>query len=420
MKTHPCKTIIALAATAALGFSALVLPVSALAATPPPPPTVSKAASKPLQAMQAASQAKNWAEVIAKGKDVEALPNKTPYDTYVMHQFLGIAYVQMQRYDEAIPSFQVQLDSGFLSPEDTSRVQRAMVSLNYQAKKWPEAVTAGRVVIGSGKANAETYFMIAHSQYFQNLHKDVVGTVRQYLDEAASRNEKPEENCLIINSQSAIQIGDTKVIVAAYELLVQYYPKPGYWRDLMIMERDALSRGTTSDVVTLNLYRLMREVDALKDGNDFLEMAQLAVQLGSPGEAVDAINRGNAANVFQSDNEKSAAKTQMQTAQKLAETDRAGLAKFDNEAKAAKAGEADVRLGQAYLSYDDAEQAVAAIQRGIAKGSLRNADEAQILLGISLLRLGRKDDAVAAFKATKGTDARLGELARLWSLRARA
>jgi tetratricopeptide (TPR) repeat protein len=188
----------------------------------------------------------------------------------------------------------------------------------------------------------------------------------------------------------------------------------------MIMERDALSRGTTSDGVTLNLYRLMREVDALKDGNDFLEMAQLAVQLGSPGEAVDAINRGNAANVFQSDNEKSAAKTQMQTAQKLAETDRAGLAKFDTEAKAAKAGEADVRLGQAYLSYDDPEQAVAAIQRGIAKGSLRNADEAQILLGISLLRLGRKDDAVAAFKATKGTDARLGELARLWSLRARA
>jgi tetratricopeptide (TPR) repeat protein len=420
MKTYSCKTIIALAATAALGFSGLVLPLSALAAAPPPPPSVSKAATKPLQAMQAASQAKNWAEVIAKSKDVEALPNKTPYDVYVMHQFLGIAYVQMQRYEEAIPSFQLQLDSGFLSPEDTSRIQRALVSLNYQAKKWPEAVTAGRVVIASGKANAETYFMIAHSQYFQNLHKDVVGTVKQYLDEAATRNEKPEENCLIINSQSQIQLGESKGIVSAYELLVQYYPKPGYWRDLMVMERDVLSRGTSSDVVTLNLYRLMREVDALKDGNDYLEMAQLAVQLGSPGEAVDAINRGTAANIFSSDNEKSAAKTQLQTAQRLSDTDRAGLAKFETEAKAAKAGEADVRLGQAYLSYNDAEQAVTAIQRGIAKGSLRNADEAQILLGISLLRLGRKDEAVAAFKATKGTDARLGELARLWSLRARA
>jgi hypothetical protein len=110
----------------------------------------------------------------------------------------------------------------------------------------------------------------------------------------------------------------------------------------------------------------------------------------------------------------------MQTSQKLADTDRAGLSKFEAEAKAAKAGEADVRLGQAYLSYDEAEQAVTAIQRGIAKGGLRNADEAQILLGIGLLRLGRKDDAVAAFKATKGTDARLGDLARLWSLRARA
>jgi tetratricopeptide (TPR) repeat protein len=420
MKTYPSKTIIALAATAALGLSGVVLPVSAFAAAPPPPPTVSRAASKPLQAMQAASQAKNWAEVIAKGKEVDALANKTPYDVYVMHQFLGIAYVQTQRYEEAIPSFQGQLDSGFLPPEDVSRIQRALVSLNYQSKKWPAAVTAGRAVIASGKANAETYFMVAHSQYFQDLHQDVVGTVKQYLDEAASRNEKPEENCLIINSQSQIQLGESKGIIAAYELLVQHYPKPGYWRDLMIMERDALSRGTTSDVVTLNLYRLMREVDALKDGNDYLEMAQLAVQQGSPGEAVDAINRGSAANVFVSENEKSAAKTQLQTAQKLAETDRAGLAKFETEAKAAKAGEADVRLGQAYLSYDDAEQAVTAIQRGIAKGSLRNADEAQILLGISLLRLGRKDDAATAFKATKGTDARLGELARLWALRARA
>ena len=420
MKTPTRKSLVALAATATLGLSCVLLAPVASAASAPPAPTVSKSASKPLQAMQAASQAKNWAEVIAKSKDVEALPNKTPYDVFVMHQFLGIAQVQMGHYEEAIPSFKVQLDSGFMSPDDTSRVQRAMVSLNYQAKKWPEAVAAGQVVIDSGKANAETYFMIAHSLYFQERHKDVLAIVKQYLGEAAARGEKPEENCLIINSQSAIQIGDTKGIVTAYELLVQYYAKPGYWRDLMVMERDLLSRGTTSDVVTLNLYRLMREVDALKDGNDFLEMAQLAVQQGSPGEAIDAINRGMAANAFGSENEKSAAKTQLQTAQKLADTDRAGLGKFEAEAKAAKAGEAEVRLGQAYLSYDQPEQAAAAIQSGIAKGGLRNADEAQILLGISLLRLGRKDDAAAAFKATKGTDARLGDLARLWSLRARA
>jgi tetratricopeptide (TPR) repeat protein len=137
-----------------------------------------------------------------------------------------------------------------------------------------------------------------------------------------------------------------------------------------------------------------------------------------PGEALSVIQRGMAANAFSSTSEKAAAERQMQTAKTLADADRAGLAKFEVEAKAAKAGEGDVRLGQALLSYDQYDKALEAIQRGIAKGSLRNADEAQILLGITLLRLGRKADAVAAFNATKGTDPKLSGLARLWALHA--
>jgi len=419
MKAPVRNTLHAIAAAVALTLGTAAVSPPAQAASAPAAPTVSKAAVKPLQAVQAAVQAKNWADALTKAKDVEALPNKTPYDVFVLNQFVGMAQVNTGHIAEAIPAYEAQLASGFLPADDAERISRAMVSLYYQVKKFPEAIDAGQKLVAVGKGNGEIWFMIGHSQYFLNKHADVVTTIKAYLAETLQKGQKPDENPLLLLTQSQSQLGSNAGLIEAFKLLVQYYPKQSYWRDMLVIMRDGGNRATTSDLVTLNLYRLMRGTDTLRESNDFLEMAQLAVQLGSPGEAVDAINRGEASGAFKTETEKSGAKTQMATAQKLAETDRAGLTKFETEAKAAKSGEADVRLGQAFLSYDQADKAVEAIQRGIAKGGLRNADEAQILLGIALLQVGRKPDAATAFKAVKAADSRLGEIAGLWALQAR-
>ena len=412
------NTLHALAAAVALTVGVVAVTPQAQAASAPPGPTVSKPAVKPLQAVQTAIQAKNWAEALVKAKDVEALPNKTPYDVFVLSQFVGMAQVNLGKIAEAIPAYEAQLTSGFLPAEDADRISRAMVSLYYQVKKFPEAIDAGQKVIAAGKGNGEIWFMVGHSQYFLSKHAEVVTTIKAYVADATQKGQKPDENPLLLLTQSQSQLGSNAGLSEAFKLLVQYYPKQSYWRDMLVIMRDGGNRGATSDLVTLNLYRLMRGTDTLRESNDFLEMAQLAVQLGSPGEAVDAINRGESASAFKTETEKAAAKTQMGAAQKLADADRAGLAKFETEAKAAKGGEADVRLGQAFLSYDQSDKAVEAIQRGVGKGSLRNADEAQILLGIGLVQLGRKAEAVTAFQAVK-PDSRLGEIAGLWALQAR-
>ena len=88
-----------------------------------------------------------------------------------------------------------------------------------------------------------------------------------------------------------------------------------------------------------------------------------------------------------------------------------------NNVAAMKTGEADVRIGLAYLSYGQLPQALAAIQRGIGKGGLKNPAEAQLLLGIAQLRSGNKAEAVKAFKAVSG-DPTLTRLGNLWALRA--
>ena len=78
-------------------------------------------------------------------------------------------------------------------------------------------------------------------------------------------------------------------------------------------------------------------------------------------------------------------------------------------------GDNDVKLGAAYLSYGDPAKAIEAIQRGIAKGGVKNPDDAALLLGIAQLRAGNKPEAAKAFQ-TVSKDPTMTRIAKLWLL----
>ena len=103
-------------------------------------------------------------------------------------------------------------------------------------------------------------------------------------------------------------------------------------------------------------------------------------------------------------------------AKKQSDRDQASLPQLAKEAEKATQGQADVALGQAYLSYGMLDEAIAALQRGIKKGGVTDIDEAQISLGIAYLKKGQKDQARQAFKAVKA-ESKWSDLADLWSIR---
>jgi tetratricopeptide (TPR) repeat protein len=379
-------------------------------------PSVSKAVVKPLSDAQKAIQEKKFDEALATLNEVEANTKKTPYDTFVMHQLRAYALSQLGRQDDAIPSYVAQVESGFLAPEDADRISRALVAVNFQKKDYPKTIELGQKVIASGKAVDDIWYMVAASDYFLDKPADATRVLNDYYADVAKRGAKPTDAMVTLQLQIAAKSKDTRGMAAALEKMVEFYPKPERWHDLLVTLRDTNGRGADSEEYALNIYRLMRETSSLKDGQEIVEMASLAIKRGSPGEATDALKRGTEAGLLNGDGNKSAAKELQQSAAVAEKADRASLGKFETEAKAAKTGESDVRLGQAFLSYDQADKAVEALQRGIAKGSLRNADEAQILLGIAYLKLGRKPDAATAFAAAKSSDAKFGELARLWGI----
>jgi len=196
---------------------------------------------------------------------------------------------------------------------------------------------------------------------------------------------------------------------------VAYYPKTEYWQQLLYSMYAAPNRSEKS---TLQLYRLMSEVDILKRPEDYNEMAQLAIEQGSPGEAQHILEKAFQRNVFTDARIKDKNTRLLESAKKAAAADLAALPKIEKDADAASTGDKNVGVGLAYLGYQQYDKATDHLSKGLSKGGVRSEPEARLLLGIAQLKAGHKEDAVKSFKAVKG-DPDLERIADLWSLHAK-
>ena len=162
----------------------------------------------------------------------------------------------------------------------------------------------------------------------------------------------------------------------------------------------------------------MNDVGVLKDPGDYVEMSQLAIDAGVPGEAQEIMQKGTQSGVLKSDDKTVQGRYDrlLAGAKKQSDVDKASLNQLQAEADKAGSGQASVGLGQAYLSYGEVDKAIAAMEKGIAKGGVTDLDEAQISLGIAYLKKGQKDKAREAFKTVKD-GSKWSDLAELWSIR---
>lgn len=407
----------AIAAAFALAVGGVAVTTSVVAQEKQEKEGVSKGAAKALKAVQDAANAKKWDEALSKAQEAKALPNLTAFDKYVIAQFETQAYAAKQNYAKAAEAIEAQLDTGKGSAAEQGRNMKILTTVYYQVKNYPKAAETGLKTIKTGAADAETYTLVAQSYYLQGKYQDTVKFLNEYVSEQEKRGQSPKEQTLQLISDSYTKLNNSDGATSTLEKLVSYYPKPNYWNNLLytLMRSEG-----NNDRITLNIYRLMLDTNTLKQGSDFTEMAQLAVESGTPCEAQRVLEKGVAENAFSEQREKERNARLLDTSKKACANDQAGIAKFETEAKSAAGGEADVRLGQAYLSFDQYDKAAEAIQRGISKGQLKSPEEAQILLGIAQLKQKKADDAAKAFKSVKGGDAKLTRLANLWALHARA
>ena len=67
---------------------------------------VSKELAPTLKAAQEALQAKKFPDAIAKLKDAEGNPKKSPYDQHIINELAGVAYAKQNNFAEASKYFE--------------------------------------------------------------------------------------------------------------------------------------------------------------------------------------------------------------------------------------------------------------------------------------------------------------------------
>lgn len=399
--------------------SALALPVGAWAqqaknqknAPTAKGPTVSKPLLKPLASAQDAAKKEQWTECISQLKALDGQPSNVPYDDYVINDILGFCALRAGDNALAIASWAKVVDSEFAEATRSATLRKGLLQLSYQAKVYPDAVTYGRRLIELGKADEGVHLLTIQSLYLQNDFKGAETMSASYVASIESAGQTPPDMALQLYSSSCIKQEDDACTLRALEKQAQYFPKKETWPNLTL-----LMLRLDGDANTLNVFRLSREMGGLLRGEEYTEMAQLAIEKGLPGEAQSVIEEGKEKGIFTNKSNLELATRLLGTAKTQAVADKPTLLAQDKEAAGRKSGEVDARIALAFLSYGEFERSVAAYERALAKGNVRNVEEARLNLGIAQLKAGNKEAAAATFAVVKG-DETLQRVARLWTLK---
>jgi outer membrane protein assembly factor BamD (BamD/ComL family) len=367
---------------------------------------LSPAVQKPLVATQNAMNAKNWDEALVQLQAAQAVEPKTPYDAFMIDELGWYIYLQKKDYVKSAEALERSLATGMVPEADRSQRLRALTQMNLQNKQYDKALTTGAEYMKLNPSDAEIALSLAQARYLSN---DFQGA-KAASEALVASSAKPAEAALLLALRSNYELKDEAGIMRALEGLVKNYPQPKYWEDLLNMQ---LYR-TKDDRGLRSLYRLMNDTNTLDKGEEYAEMGSTLVTGGFPNEAKQVLERGMSANAFQGD-QKTRAQADLERARAGAAADAKELGTAAAQLAAAKTGNQMVAIGKLYFSAGDYANAADAIQKGLAKGGVQDADDANMLAGIANSRLGKTAEARTAFDAVKAPG--LTDVTRLWKLK---
>ncbi len=372
---------------------------------------VSNAVGTKLQEAMKLSNDKKFAEAIAKVKEAQGQA-KTAFDTFTTYQFLVTFASQSGDSVGALRALEQIIDSQYLDEGTRFKYVKFMAQFYYQTRNYAKTIEFGQRWLRSTPGDVDAIVLVGQSYFLQKDCRNATRFMDQAID-ASERSGRPlKENYYRIKLQCVTDAGSAAGQLEVFQQLVEHFPSREYWDQLL-----TLSRRDVPDRTLLQVYRLMYDTDTVNSATEYQDMAQLAIEFGYPGEAQNVLERGFSTKVLDNDKDVDRFRRLLEGAKKEADGDKKSLPLLDKESRNAKTGDADVKLGFAYLTYGDSVKAIEALERGIGKGGVKNMAEAKIFLGMAYLRAKRTDEARKAFREAKD-DQILGKVAKLWLLRA--
>lgn len=357
--------------------------------------------AKPLAAAQELYRAHKYRDALGKIAQAAAVPNRTPYETYMVEEMRGAAAMAAGDSGTAAQAYESVLNSGRLSGEDEQRTTAALAGIYFQQKNYPLAIRVAQRYLKAGGSDPEMRTLLTQSYYLSNDCAPLVSQLKASTDAQANGGHAPDEGQLQMLATCAQKVKDGNAYRGALGLLVAYHPSPAYWDEMVTAIRGNPGYLPSLD---LDIYRLRRATGSLASANAYMEMTQLALVAGSPAEGKQVIDQGFASGVLGKDAEADREKRLQALAAKRAQS-----------GGDATTPAAPIDAGMNLVFEGHAQQGLPMMEQAIAKGGLEHPDAARLRLGEAYYVAGQKARAVQVLRTVKGADGS-ADLARLWTV----
>ena len=395
-------------ALAALGFTA-VSPViglsSAYAAE-----TVRPEIGGPLQAAQKMMSQGNAKGAMNELRKLDGM-KKSDNESYLIERVRAAAASSAGDYDTAARSFENLINSGKLSGAERAKFSEGLVGIYMRAREYGKANAAINKELAKGDDPKLRGYLIQNYVSMGNM-TEAMRLLQNDLRSAEKAGRPPQEDQLKMLANLQNMKGDKDGYVTTIEKLAQYYPQPSYWADLLnrVKAKSGFSSRLNTDVLRLQLAN-----NLLKKPSDYMELAQLVLRDGAPGEAVKIIAKGYKDGVLGVGPDA----TRHQRLKDLADKNLADATKnlATEEAALTKAGDNNglLNLGYGLVQSGQADKGLKMMEAAVKAGNLKQPEDAKLRLGEAYAAAGKKSQAISTLKTVGGTDG-TAEIARYWIL----
>jgi tetratricopeptide (TPR) repeat protein len=250
--------------------------------------TVRPEVGKPLQEAQKLVADHKYKEAMAKVQQADAAKNKTPYESFVIDEVRGFAARGAGDTVTAIKSFEAIVAANRLPAAEQLRYEQTLALDYYTAKDYPKSIQWATRYAKEGGSDGQVRTLLAQSYYLAGDYATAGKELQAQIEAARHAGQTPPEGLLTMLADSALKQKDEAGYTEALRLLVAAYPKKEYWLPLLHqIEREPSFAGR----LQLDLDRIKLATGTLASPADYLDMTQLALADGLPGEAKRTIGQ---------------------------------------------------------------------------------------------------------------------------------
>ena len=348
-------------------------------------------------------------EALGKVREAEAVGGRTAAETLTIDRMKAAAAQRAGEMSTAIQA--LEAIHAKVGGAEQGQIAEQLASAYAQSKNNAKASEWLQRAIAAGNNGPSIKQMQSYLQSASGDYNAIARDAGAAVSGAEQAGRRPEEGDLLRLADAQQRTQNMGAYVGTLEKLLRYYPKKDYWN--AYLGRLARKSGF-SDRLGLDVMRLKLGAGVLNKTEDFMEMAQLALQQGFPTEGKKIIDKGFASKALGEGAEADRHKRLRDLAVKKQAEQSAGIAAQAAEAKNDKDGNALVQVGYAYVTMGEVEKGIELIDAGIKKGSLKRPEDAKLRLGMALQQSPKtKAKATSTLNSVQGTDG-VAEIARLW------